>query len=149
MIPQEQLIIDQIADWLREITTANGYNGNAGLDVRTEEWRDPAETITSTVLTVIDSDASRIEDKHWALTVDIEIILPRTTTERASARQVLADIVRALNHRITSWRAIGAGVTATEPTARRIDRNTSGSGYQTAAYTLVVTYSDLTPHPET
>ena len=145
--PAEQILINQVADWLREISIVNGYTGNAGLDVRTEEWRDAAETVTGTVLTVIDADADALELRRWRVEITIEIIQPLTTSGRAVARQTLADVARALNRNISTWRDIGAGVTGVQTVSKRVDRSVEGSDYQTAAYTIAVTYGDLTPKP--
>lgn len=147
--PQEQLIIDQIAAWLSEISIDSGYHSDAGASVAVEEFRQRDTTVP--LLTVIDTDYSTTEPRKWRMSVDVEGVFLRSETERVQARLLLNDIARALFRRSGHWREIGAGVTAVQPQARQIgragDTQSGGGDYQRVVYSLVVEYSDLSDAP--
>jgi len=148
-VPQSQAIIDQVSQWLSEITIANGYYTNAGNSVAVEEFRRRDASVP--LLTVIDSDYSTTEPRNWRMTLDVEGVFLRSETERVQARLLLGDIGRALNRRIGRWREIGAGVTGVAAQSKQIGRQsddpTGGGDYQRVVYSLVVEYSDLSDAP--
>ena len=151
-IPQEQQIVDGIADWLREITWKNGYYTNAGHLVFTDEGDVPDEPTSDTVL-VLDqgsrsqqSGSARPNGK-WILTLLIEalvVIAPidGASTGRTRARQLVADIRDALKKGRTTA-LLPAGATALFEVRREIPRRDPGANLMVAAVALEIHYSDI------
>jgi len=144
--PQEQIIIDTLATWMREIRRAAGYYTDAGLRVCTDEGDLPEEAEAESLF-VIDQGAAAIGKGKWALAVLIEGLVLLAETDhppalRPIARQLNADITRVLraHHRMNQ---LPAGVTELRETAREIPRREEGSSLLTPSITLEITYSDL------
>ena len=143
--PQTELIVSQIATWLRDISIDNGYTSDAGRSVSTEDsQQDDGGT---PILTVIDTDYQHTGERRWLVTIDIECLFRRHAHFREGARYLLHDIHRALNRPISDWRDINAGVTDSQPNSQTIDKPADGSDYQRAVYSLQVEYSELNARP--
>jgi hypothetical protein len=146
--PQEQLIVDQIADWLREITWANGYRTNAGLTVYTDESMVPDEP-TSEALLVLDLGAKAISPflGKWTLSIMIEGLIVLTALDqpdygRIQARRLLADVRDVLKKgRIRSQ--LPAGATGLREVVRNLPRRKPGANLLLLNVMLEIEYSDL------
>jgi hypothetical protein len=145
-VPQEQTIIDTIADWLREITWANGYRTNAGHTVYVDE-NDIPDVPTSDLLLVLDHGSEAIDNGRWNLTVLIEGLIVLTAVDMPSvarnlARLLMADVRDAVKKgRIRTL--LPAGVTELKEVSRVIPRREPGSNMLVVVVTLQIHYSDL------
>lgn len=144
MTTQAQRILDQLAAWLGEIRTTNGYHTDAGLDVRTEQDRNEAPLVPS--LLILDETASYTPGASsrrgtWSQTYTIEALVYDRGNGRRLAREVLADIHRALNRRPTDWPP-EAGVLSMRETMREIPRRPSDSDWLTPSVTIDIDFVD-------
>jgi hypothetical protein len=145
-IPQEQRIVDSIAQWLREITWKNGYYTNAGALVFTDECDVPDEPTSDTLL-LLDKGARALGRGRWTLTLVIEalvVIVPidGASTGRTRARELVADIRDALKQGRTKA-LLPAGATELREVQRDIPVREPGANLMLATTTLEIDYSDI------
>lgn len=94
-LPPEQILIDQLADWLADIRIANGYYTDAGLYLDTEEIDDPGNPPPAALL-LLDESAAAV-GKNWIQQIVVEgAVTVEPKTARVIARQLQADIARAI-----------------------------------------------------
>ena len=144
MSTQAQRILDQLVVWLEEIQTANGYHTDSGLDVRTEQDRN--DVPLEPCLLLLDEDASYNPPASgrrgtWSQTYTIEALVHDDGDGRRLAREVLTDIHRALNRRLTDWPP-SAGVSSMRESAREIPRRPSDSDWLTPTVTIDIDFVD-------
>ena len=144
--PQEQQIIDCLAEWLQDITWANGYRTNAGKTVFTDESLIPDEPVADTLL-VLDKGTKSLGRGRWVFTVDIEGLVVLTPQDgpslgRDAARLLLADIRDALKKGRTK-RLLPAGAIELRETMRFIPRREPGANLLVPSVTIEIDYSDI------
>lgn len=142
--PQSQIILDQLADWLREISTAAGYYTDAGADLRTEQTRDEEPYAPGLYLFDEAADWSPVTGSSkglWTQRFTLEGLVLDDGAGRSRARQLLADIRRALRRQLTAWPP-AAGVSAMREVSREIPARPQSSDWVTPTVTIEIDFVD-------
>lgn len=140
--PIDQLIVDEIARLLRAISVDDGYRTNAGAGVLTEE---SLESIADDAITIeIIDDVETLDSQSRAyrrgkLSLKLNIDIPKGSSSRAVARNVLADVRRALT---VEPRQLPSGFTGLEIGGRNLPPREDGSQFITATLNLAASFNE-------
>lgn len=150
--PLDQQILDELASRLGDISATdpdNGYYTDAGEVVLTEETEKSEDDLSTDeiILEVLDvsEDLAKQSKKYRTATLKVlvrAILKAELTTARAKAREVLADIRKAIRG-IEPCDDFVTGVLGLELGGRRINPREPGSGVTVAELDLSITYTEL------
>lgn len=150
--PIDQQILDELATRLGDISTdppTTGYFTDAGETVLVEETDKAEEDLSENeiILEVLDLSEELVKQSTKGRTATMKVMVRAIlkvdlTTARAKAREVLADIRKAIRG-IDPCDGFVTGVRELLLGGRRINPREPGSGLTVAELDLSITYSEL------